>query len=158
MHSVRFFAVAAFSLAAATPALADIVANRSGQTIALPDGLGSGVNVLAGTRRSDDCDDIRVITSPQRGSLTAISLRTAPGMWGKTVELFVDDRRRGTLVAPGGGRAPSTVPVPPGELHKAQLHFVKPKVLGVPTGVYQIVGLGRFAGQDIDIFWARDRC
>lgn len=159
MHAVgRHFAVAILLFAVPSPASADLVANR-GQTIALPDTLGGSVNVLAGVIASDDCDDIRVTSFPQRGTLPAVSLRTGPNMWRKRVEVYSDGRLRGTLDAPGNeGRSGAPVPLVPGELYKTQLHLVKPKALGVMTGFYQIVGLSRFGGQDIEIFWARDRC
>lgn len=139
-------------------ASADIVGNASTQTIALPDTLGAGINILAGARRSDDCDDIRLIALPMSGLVPGIRLRTGPDTWGKKVEILVDGNLAGTLEAPGNRGTSAPVPLVPGDLYKTQLNFVKPKAFGALRPFYQIVGLGRFAHQDIEIVWQRDHC
>jgi len=156
---VRLVGFAILLCAAHSSATADIVDNKSSQTIALPPTLGSGVDILAGAIRSD-CDVIRLSAGPLRvgETLPGVSLRTGSGTWGKRVELFVDGTSRGVIEAAGNGGTSETQPIIPEELYRAQLNLLKPKAFGVMTGLYQIVGLSRFANQHIEIFWERDSC
>ena len=143
---------------------AAVVDNKSGRVIAVPLVTGAGVNILESFPNSDDCDDIRFIETPRSDGFAGFHLRRASsvpgrGMWGKRIEVFVDGNQRGLLNAPGDGTDASPgVLVLPADLYKAQLHVMKDKAFGVMTGVYQIVGLSRFGGRDVDIVWVKDRC
>lgn len=149
------------------PASAQIVDNRASRTLVLPNvpSDGSRPDITGGSPLRDDCDQILLMpesTSSASPGSVEIALQTGTDRgetWWKELQLFVDGQNAQTIKAEGnGGRSSSFLTIMPNELATAQILFIKPKVLGVPTSVYQAVGLERLANRRVLLLWRRDRC
>ena len=158
------------------PVHADLVNNLSSRTIVaqVPDGTWPGTDLLATpTGMSpivDDCDKIRAFkrpvsspNTPPGGVEIAFSRGPASSGWWKELQVWVSGRMVARTVLPSTG--PSTTMhgglvaiLLPEELLTTVLVFIKPKTLGVPTPVYQMVDLTDYEGQVLWFTWDSDHC
>jgi hypothetical protein len=155
--------VAAGGVLAPAPAGAQIIDSRASRIVVLPNVPAGGAqpDITGGSSLRDDCDEILLV--PESSSAAGpgsveIALQTGPGMWWKELQLFVDGRLTQTAKSENGSRSQNVLTIMPNELATAQILFLKPKFLGVSTGVYQIVGLERLANRRVLLNWRRDAC
>jgi hypothetical protein len=113
---------------------------------------------------SDDCDSIRLTTSPAQTGPGSVAIQLATGVgspWWKEIHCTIISTGRtcgGLHANDGPSTAPGQIVLFPHELSDARLVFTKPKFLGVATDVYQIVDLSPLANQQALFTWVRDRC
>lgn len=119
----------------------------------------------SGGAGADDCDTIRLTRSDGRaGHPGSVVIRLATGSgspWWKEINCEVISTRVpcGRLHANDGpSTATGEIFVPSVELRDVRLIFIKPKVLGVATEVYQMIGLEPLANSTALFTWDRDRC
>jgi len=146
-----------------------LVPNQGSRTIVLPVSLADNVTVslTRGSAHLDDCDEIEVVKLPREGQAAEargieVVLETADGgpvPWWKAIDLYVDGRKSPyNAVAEGNGHTSQPLTIDSEDLLTAQLVLVKPKELGVATGMYQVLGLDGAAGRTLKFTWKRDHC
>ncbi|WP_437679034.1 hypothetical protein [Sorangium sp. So ce131] len=101
-----------------------------------------------------------IIVIERNGSIdpqfVSISLQTAPGMWFKGIEAHGGGAV--TKIEAEKGALTGDMTIAAGRLHATTLLFVKAKVFGVHTGMYELPAeeLRPFLGRQITFDWQKD--